>query len=1114
MGQPKDYAQRLLALDTTASMMIVAPAGSGKTSTLAARYLALLAVCERPENVLATTFTNKAANELRDRIIDLLRRGRDETPPEKSHDQEMWDLARAVLRRDDECNWNLIENPSRLRAMTIDKFNALQAAKLPVMSGLAGGAAVDENPESLYREAVLATLAELESPGLSDEYRVALQEVLAFGFNRAETLVPILSEMLARRDQWLLDVGSAEVNLTAADGVLVRMCDEALRAALDALNALDGNSLMGVLRKASSHHEDLAWAASLPAQLPGCGGEDLPVWRRLAGVLLKKTDRALRSKVTAKEGFPAKLPSTTAMNDWLKAADGDVRLEAALAAVIMLPDATYPESSARFREHLMQVLRRLVANLSVVFSQRGSVDFCEVSLRALASLGSRQSDADAISDAALDADDIHHILVDEAQDTSLSQYELLGRLVAEWEPGDGRTITFAGDPMQSIYYWRGANVSSFVQILQDEAFAGIPLEIVRLSCNFRSEAGVVDWFNNAFTQVFPREANALVGQVPFAPSDAEINDPARPGIVEVHPFAGAQPLAEATKVVELVQQAIDADPESKGSIAILVRGRTHLTRIIPALKAAGISFSGQDIDPLVSRPAVSNLVALTRALWHPADRTAWMTVLRSPWCGFSWADCVAVSRGRLKTAVRDALALPDVQAELSDLARATARLLLEVVLKAENDAYLRSDFAARVRAVWLAMGGPSSVSVSDTDDVETYFNVLRAQCAGGPLHDIESFELALGKLYASPGHGRVTLMTLHKAKGLEFDTVIIPGLGRLPMRDSDPLMLANRFPEGFFIAPNPGKLAEKDGPEWRLFGCLRDIRKRTSQQEMLRLVYVGITRAARTLHLVGWAEGKTGELRPGSGTMLEILWPAIAEQFAGLEVVSEGDAAPRIEVPRATRFTEPFVLPEIQNAFDPVSSRNFLPTEGALTGEAGADRRSLAERAAGTVFHQLVRRFAHDGVEAWDGERLQRLKGGIAAQLRSHGCPEPAVPEMVGRVVRLAENTLESDIGRWVLRKRPESECEMCLSGRHNGAVVTRYLDIAFPDGDDHWIVDYKTAGLSVKPEEVDAFVTGQVALYREKMEHYRDLLRASGVSRNIRLALYLPAVGRLAEVQ
>src|SRR5262249_42141041 len=120
---------------------------------------------------------------------------------------------------------------------------------------------------------------------------------------------------------------------------------------------------------------------------------------------------------------------------------------------------------------------------------------------------------------------IRHVLVDEFQDTSHSQFELLKRLTSGWEPGDGRTLFLVGDPMQSIYRFREADVALFVRAW-NEGIGGVRLEPVALSANFRSDAGIVEWVNASFERIMPSEDDVTRGAVRYAPSHP------------VHPHAG------------------------------------------------------------------------------------------------------------------------------------------------------------------------------------------------------------------------------------------------------------------------------------------------------------------------------------------------------------------------------------------------------------------------------------------------------------------------------------------------------------------------------------------------------------------------------------------------
>jgi ATP-dependent exoDNAse (exonuclease V) beta subunit len=107
--------------------------------------------------------------------------------------------------------------------------------------------------------------------------------------------------------------------------------------------------------------------------------------------------------------------------------------------------------------------------------------------------------------------------MDEFQDTSFNQYELLKRLTAGWQPEDGHTLFVVGDPMQSIYRFREAEVGLFLAA-REHGIGQVPLEFLRLAVNFRSQQGIVDWINQRFPDVLPADDNVTGGAVSYAPS--------------------------------------------------------------------------------------------------------------------------------------------------------------------------------------------------------------------------------------------------------------------------------------------------------------------------------------------------------------------------------------------------------------------------------------------------------------------------------------------------------------------------------------------------------------------------------------------------------------------
>jgi len=213
MNHPSDWQQRKLGRDLHHSYIVQAPAGSGKTELLTQRMLGLLAHVENPEEVVAITFTRKAAAEMSHRLVSHLQaaarqqRGESEDEELQDHEQVSRDLSLAVLKHDAELGWNLLEQPSRLRIRTIDSLCNELARQLPVTSGLGGGQQIAVDATALYRKAAARTMAVIEDD--SDKLQADVIRVLDRYDNQYDKLVELLTGMLASREQWtghLLDL--------------------------------------------------------------------------------------------------------------------------------------------------------------------------------------------------------------------------------------------------------------------------------------------------------------------------------------------------------------------------------------------------------------------------------------------------------------------------------------------------------------------------------------------------------------------------------------------------------------------------------------------------------------------------------------------------------------------------------------------------------------------------------------------------------------------------------------------------------------------------------------------------------------------------------------------
>ena len=282
----------------------------------------------------------------------------------------------------------------------------------------------------------------------------------------------------------------------------------------------------------------------------------------------------------------------------------------------------------------------------------------------------------------------------------------------------------------------------------------------------------------------------------------------------MHPFFNDDRVAEAARVVEIAAQGRN---ERAATTAILVRNRSHLIDIIPRLREAGLRFRAIEIEGLGHRPVVQDLLALTRALAHLADSSAWLALLRAPWCGLLLADIYALaspntvlSSDRSDVLQEEGARVPEgnpsagagtVWEWLSDETRLDSisadgrRRLLRVrdVLQACLNNRGRQSLRSTVEAAWLALGGPATIEdPTDFEDAAVYLDYLEKQEDAGDIPSVAALEEGLGHLFALPdvkADDRLQVMTIHKAKGLEFDWVIVPGLGRSPRSNDKKLFM-------------------------------------------------------------------------------------------------------------------------------------------------------------------------------------------------------------------------------------------------------------------------------------------------------------------------------------
>jgi ATP-dependent exoDNAse (exonuclease V) beta subunit len=695
-------------------------------------------------------------------------------------------------------------------------------------------------------------------------------------------------------------------------------------------------------------------------------------------------------------------------------------------------------------------------------------------------------------------------------------------------------------------------------------------------------------FNHAFELLFPRPDDArLLGaegvDVPFVAASAVREKTSDAGIVwhaaalsdeRSHSNHAEQ---EARAIRRIIEQRLamplpeDRDQPSRRKpwrIAVLGRARSHLSAVIAEFKRdygdGPLPYRAIDLDVLDELPEVLDALALTRTLLHPADRIAWLAVLHAPWCGLGLADLLALT-GEGDDADAGATVEQFVRGRRGFLSERGRQLLNRAwpVLETAVATLGRTSLATHVERTWRSLGGDAALSEEQRNNVQRYLRVLREVEGDGDRVDLNVLTARLNRLYAEPMSGAmengglgVELMTIHKAKGLEWDVVLVPGLERGGGRTASVLLnwlefdgaLDGDTSASVVLAPIWQKGTDSD----KLSGWLSGIRSKREAAERKRVFYVATTRAREEVHLFGAVAINTeGQIaQPRHDSLLRACWPAAMERIETLLAEPSPMEEPLVGArhePNAMEYEEfalaasgegvevnaavgmPPMIQRLPLDFDPAARfqaakehRLAYPAASALRHMAAFERPegSFAVRAFGNVVHRYLQVIAMrlDRGASCDDliAELPAWESRLVASLRGEGLAPALAAREATRAGRALALTLGDPVGRWILSPHDSAASERTLTMASPDARSLR-VDRTFVAGDEPllagegciWIVDFKT---TEQGSHSDAdFETAEIAKYRAQLEAYAALRRAlpDGLL-PIRLGLFYPLVPRL----
>ena len=1125
----EDSLSREQAL-THDSFIVEAPAGAGKTELLTQRFLKLLETVEAPEEIIAITFTNKAASEMKSRIMDSLQLAADDVLPEQAHKQITFNLGQAVLARSKMLGWQLLDTPSRLRIYTIDSLNANLARQMPLLSRFGTQPSVRDDPRQYYEEAAMRAIEHLEHP----DYGTTVLAALQYFDNDTYKLTQLLAEMLSKRDQWL-HYTQNQHTAKDAEHALATMIDGDIQGAATILQPDIQDALMPIARFAASQLESthaiarlIDWNTYLTST-----SDSLGQWQSVAELVLTSKG-TLRKQLDKKLGLPptdeAK-PYKAALTELLASLQQINGAEAAISRLRYLPSPQQDSTVWQMIATLAQLLHIAVGELWLVFQAHGEVDFVEIAQRALFALEDTTGNA---TELALKFDyHIQHLLVDEFQDTSPSQIKLIQALTRGWQKDDGRTLFCVGDPMQSIYRFRKANVGLFLRVAQ-QGIGSIKLKPLKLWRNNRSYPPVVAWVNQAFNLIFPNQDSISRGAIHYRPFVATKNNDENAGVF-VHALLDEKSNVddesdddsllltdmrqlEADHIIEIIQQTRQQKPEAK--IAVLVRARSHLTALVTEIRRnhPTLSFQAVEIEELANRQIVQDLLSLTYALHHRADRVHWLAILRAPWCGLTLADLYALASHDKNSTIMQLMYREDRLSALSEDGRQRVLHVRNILSQALLNRG-RQSVSRWLYSVWLLLGGADCLwDAGDVRDVQAFLSRIEALESAGQFSP-QLLATEVEKLYAAPdadADDSLQFMTIHKSKGLEFDTVILPGLDRKTGGNDQPLLLWEEVTlentestvddTSLVTAPLIPRGHEQSGNEVTAYDYLKMLEKERAAFEDARVLYVAATRAERSLHLLGVAKIDTkGQAKAPKNTFLDVLWPIIQSHFNDESAIKAKMALttqPTIKledfVPQLIRLnssTNPIKPPDEEHLNDVIANKDEKAEDG-----------SMLDADIGILTHLYLQLIAEDGVKNWSKARIDSLSTAIQRWFKRKGYEPDVIATGVARVIKLLITSIESEQAQWILASRTAAASELAIESATEDVVSKKVIDRTFVEDNTRWIIDYKTVEIS--HNTTDDALKAIAVQYQSQLDAYETLFVHEGLL--IKKAIFFVSIGKL----
>lgn len=998
-----DLNARQQALLTDQSFIVQAPAGSGKTELLTQRFLALLATVDEPEQILALTFTRKAAQEMAHRILQALHDAKLQIPLKNDHQKATRLLAELVLQQSERGNWLLLENPQRLRIKTFDGFcmevyQAIPKEESATLSNL------QIDPKPIYQKAVQKWFQYCrENP----QYHEALKVLIRQENNLLHLLFKKLVDSLSTRDQWLPAIAMQKnLSLEEHKKALATLAHYHWQHLNHSLPPKLQDALWDLIQQYHDYVPDGFEELKGIYSLDDLDGTSIKALRQL---LLTST-QSIRKCFDHHVGVKQQKPPVSAYANLKEASEAFLSQlhehEAFIEKLLILCDIPHPHDIDIDWESLQayyQLLPILVAYLNMEFEEQESMDYIYVANQALYALQT--------TDISLYFDEkLHHLLIDEFQDTSSLQLSLIEQLTENWSQEPHKSLFLVGDPMQSIYRFRSAQVGIFLQV-QQQGLSNIKLTPLYLSQNFRSNANLIEHFNQEFVNIFPKIEQIELGGVRFHPAHpTQMAD--QNCFVQASFYENS--LQQSQAIVEIIQEAL---LQKDIRVAILVRSRAKLPEILNRLRSQQMAYAGVDLFPLGERLFIRDLWNLTQLFLEPGQRVHELAVLASPLCGLNLEEL-------------EEIACLDPKSSLFENLKRTSYPLsprLDFFLKTYQNAYQEREQLPLYECIeQLATELSFFKTLDDFEKKEAFlfFEILENACEKQVIPSSKDIQEKLKQTFVSSFQGtQIQVMTIHKSKGLEFDWVILPDMGTKTKNSDKTLFSTYNNPQTgrTFVLPN------QQHPNLKILDAFN---QKQEAYEAQRLCYVAFTRAKKRLYCLDSQES------PQKHSFRALFKP---------DSFQKGQLTPSTQAPHLNFNASLKRIPEkdyIQNPSMRPYCHPGTPFENHLW-----------EKQLGIAAHRILQWICE-----FHPQDTQDIPWQLAIQMfKSQGFSDADSQKGLQQIQQWLIPSLNHPIGQWITKSHAFEKNEFELLYQDEQIVRQMIIDRLFIDEGRLWIIDFKT---------------------------------------------------------